>query len=176
MYLDGMHQSNDTRSTVFGHSRIGFLPTALHPNPTRALVVGLGAGTTPGAIAKFPGVEVDIVELSGTVVRGAHYFRIANQGVLSRPNVHLRVDDGRNFLLLSPAGRYDIITADVILPRHAGAANVYSAQYFELVKRALKDDGIVLQWNGGDTASEYALILRTFRQVFPDMTLGATAA
>jgi spermidine synthase len=171
MYLDGMHQSNDMRSTVFGHSRIGFLPTALHPNPTRALVVGLGAGTTPGAIAKFPGVDVDIVELSGTVVRGAHYFRIANQGVLTRPNVHLRVDDGRNFLLLSPAGRYDIITADVILPRHAGAANVYSAEYFELVKRALKDDGIALQWNGGDTASEYALILRTFRQVFPDMTL-----
>ncbi|MCC6162266.1 MAG: fused MFS/spermidine synthase [Acidobacteria bacterium] len=171
MYLDGMHQSNDARSTVFGHSRIGFLPTALHPHPTRALVVGLGAGTTPGAIATFPGVQVDVVELSGTVVKGAHYFRMANQDVLARPNVHLRVDDGRNFLLLSPPKQYDIITADVILPRHAGAANVYSVQYFELVKRALKDDGIVLQWNGGDTASEYALILRTFRQVFPDMTL-----
>lgn len=171
MYLDGMHQSNDMRSTVFGHSRIGFLPTALHPNPTRALVVGLGAGTTPGAIARFPGVQVDVVELSSTVVKGAHYFRMANQGVLARPNVHLRVDDGRNFLLLSPPAQYDIVTADVILPRHAGAANVYSVQYFELVKRALKDDGIALQWNGGETASEYALILRTFRQVFPHMTL-----
>lgn len=171
MYLDGMHQSNDMRSTVFGHSRIGFLPTALHPNPTRALVVGLGAGTTPGAIAMFPTVDVDVVELSDTVVRGARFFRMANRDVLSKPNVHLRVDDGRNFLLLSPPKQYDIITADVILPRHAGAANVYSVQYFELVKRALKDDGIVLQWNGGDTASEYALILRTFRQVFPDMTL-----
>ncbi len=171
MYLDGMHQSNDMRSTVFSHSRIGFLPIALHPNPTRALVVGLGAGTTPGAIARFPGVDVDVVELSDTVIKGAHYFRTANQGVLTRPNVHLRVDDGRNFLLLSPPRQYDVITADVILPRHAGAANVYSVQYFELVKRALKDDGIALQWNGGDTASEYALILRTFRQVFPEMTL-----
>ncbi len=171
MYLDGMHQSNDMRSTVFGHSRIGFLPTALHPNPTRALVVGLGAGTTPGAIAMFPNVQVDVVELSDTVVRGARFFRAANRDVLSKPNVRLRVDDGRNFLLLSPPKQYDIITADVILPRHAGAANVYSVQYFELVKRALKDDGIVLQWNGGDTATEYALILRTFRQVFPNMTL-----
>lgn len=171
MYLDGMHQSNDMRSTVFGHSRIGFLPTALHPNPRRALVVGLGAGTTPGAIAMFPTVDVDVVELSDTVVRGARFFRMANRDVLSKPNVHLRVDDGRNFLLLSPPKQYDIITADVILPRHAGAANVYSVQYFELVKRALKDDGIVLQWNGGDTATEYALILRTFRQVFPHMTL-----
>jgi spermidine synthase len=171
MYLDGMHQSNDMPSTVFSHSRIGFLPTALHPNPTRALVVGLGAGTTPGAIAKFPGVAVDVVELSGTVVDGARFFRMANQGVLTRPNAHLRVDDGRNFLLLSPPKQYDIITADVILPRHAGAANVYSVEYFELVRRALKDDGIVLQWNGGETATEYALILRTFRRVFPDMTL-----
>lgn len=169
MYLDGMHQSNDLHT--FGHSRIGFLPTALHPNPTRALVVGLGAGTTPGAIAMFPNVQVDVVELSGTVVKGARFFRAANRDVLARPNVHLRVDDGRNFLLLSPPKQYDIITADIILPRHAGAANVYSVQYFELVKRALKDDGIVLQWNGGDTATEYALILRTFRQVFPEMTL-----
>lgn len=171
MYLDGMHQSNDQPSTVFVHRRIGFLPTALHPNPTRALVVGLGAGTTPGAVARFAGVEVDVVELSQTVVRGARYFRMANLDVLARPNVHLRVDDGRNFLLLSPEKQYDIITADVILPRHAGAGNVYSVQYFELVKRALKDDGFVLQWNGGDTRAEYAMILRTFMQVFPHTTL-----
>lgn len=171
MYLDGMHQSNDQLSTLFVHRRIGFLPTALHPNPQRALVVGLGAGTTPGAIARFPGVEVDVVELSRTVVQGARYFRMANFNIFERPNVHLRVDDGRNFLLLTEPKRYDIITADVILPRHAGAGNVYSIQYFELARRALKDDGFVLQWNGGDTREEYALILRTFLQVFPHATL-----
>jgi spermidine synthase len=171
MYLDGMHQSNDQPSTLFVHRRIGFLPTALHPNPTRALVVGLGARTTPGAVARFDGVDVDVVELSQSVVRGARYFRMANFDVFARPNVHLRVDDGRNFLLLSPPKQYDIITADVILPRHAGAGNVYSVQYFELVRRALKDDGFVLQWNGGDTKAEYAMILRTFMQVFPHTTL-----
>lgn len=171
MYLDGMHQSNDQPSTLFVHRRIGFLPTALHPNPTRALVVGLGAGTTPGAVARFDDVEVDVVELSQSVVRGARYFRMANFDVFAQPNVHLRVDDGRNFLLLSPPRQYDIITADVILPRHAGAGNVYSVQYFELVRRALKDDGFVLQWNGGDTKAEYAMILRTFMQVFPHTTL-----
>ncbi len=171
MYLDGMHQSNDHPSTVFVHRRIGFLPTALHPNPKRALVVGLGAGTTPGAIARFPDVNVDVVELSPSVVRGARYFRMVNFDVFSRPNVSLRVDDGRNFLLLSAEKQYDVITADVILPRHAGAGNVYSVQYFELVRRALKDDGFVLQWNGGDTRSEYAMILRTFMRVFPHTTL-----
>lgn len=171
MYLDGMHQSNDQPSTVFVHRRIGFLPTALHPDPTRVLVVGLGAGTTPGAVARFPGVEVDVVELSQSVVRGARYFRMANFDIFARPNVHLRVDDGRNFLLLSPEKQYDVITADVILPRHAGAGNVYSVQYFELVRRALKDDGFALQWNGGDTRGEYAMILRTFMQVFPHTTL-----
>jgi spermidine synthase len=171
MYLDGMHQSNDAPSTLFVHRRIGFLPTALHPNPQRALVVGLGAGTTPGAIARFPNVEVDVVELSSSVVAGARYFRQANFDLFARPNVHLRVDDGRNFLLLSEPKQYDIITADVILPRHAGAGNVYSVQYFELVKRALKDDGFALQWNGGDTRTEYAIILRTFMEVFPHTTL-----
>ena len=171
MYLDGMHQSNDMRSTVFGHSRIGFLPTALHPNPTRALVVGWAPGPRLARSPKFPGVDVDIVELSGTVVRGAHYFRIANQGVLTRPNVHLRVDDGRNFLLLSPAGalRHHHGGRDPASARRRGQRLLGGVLRTRETGAERRWDRPAVEWR--DTASEYALILRTFRQVFPDMTL-----
>ena len=47
----------------------------------------------------------------------------------------LHVDDGRNFLLMSRK-KYDVITADIILPRHAGAGALYSREYYELVRDA----------------------------------------
>jgi spermidine synthase len=172
MYLDGMHQASDLPQMAFVHHRIGAMPVMLHPNPKTALVVGLGGGATAGAVARFPGLEVDVVELSGAVVEGAAFFSHINFGLLERPSVTLRVDDGRNFLMTTRK-KYDIITADIILPRHAGAGALYSREYFQLVRNALSDDGLVLQWNGAEADTTYRNILRTFLSVFPEMTLWA---
>ena len=91
-------------------------------------------------------------------------------GVLNQPNVRVRVDDGRNFLALS-GEQFDVITADIIQPIHAGAGHLYSREYFELVRQALKPGGIALQWIGHRERSHYTLIMRTFLEVFPDATL-----
>jgi spermidine synthase len=170
LYLDGMHQSDDLGSTAFVHHRIGALPVMLHPAPHKALVVGLGGGATPGAAARFSGVHVDVVELSAAVVEGSDYFKHINFNLLERPNVSLRVDDGRNYLLTTRE-KYDVITADIILPRHAGAGALYAKEYFELVRNALTEDGLALQWNGAPTLTPYKLIMRTFMSVFPYTTL-----
>ena len=45
--------------------------------------------------------------------------------VLSRPNVRLTIDDGRNYLLRNRTP-YDVVTADVVHPYDAGATNLYS--------------------------------------------------
>ena len=169
MYLDGNHQANDSPGAAFVHHRIGALPVMLHPNPKTALVIGLGGGATPGAVARM-GVTTDVVELSKAVVAGSDHFRHINFDLLSRPNVRLHVDDGRNFMMMSRK-KYDVITADIILPRHAGAGSLYSKEYYELVRSRLADGGLAMQWNGGDTATEYKLLLRTFMSVFPHTTL-----
>ena len=65
--------------------------------------------------------------------------------------------------------RYDVVTADVILPIYAGSGNLYSAEYFRLIRRVLKPGGMVLQWVAG-TEAEYKLIARTFLSVFPQTT------
>jgi spermidine synthase len=101
------------------HAEIGHLPMLLHPDPKRALVVGLGGGVTAGAVSTHQ-TTVDVVELAHSVVSAAPYFSHVNFDVLRRPNVRLRVDDGRNHLLLT-SERYDVVTADIIQPVHAGA-------------------------------------------------------
>jgi spermidine synthase len=171
LYVNGMHQASDTPSMVNYHRLIGTLPVAVHPDPRRALVIGAGGGATAGAVAAFsPGTHVDVVELSPAVVEAARRFSGINQNLLERPNVRLRVDDGRNYMLLTPE-RYDLVTADVILPVHAGAGNLYSVEYYRLMRRVLNNRGIALQWIGSTGETEYKLIMRTFVSVFPHTTL-----
>jgi spermidine synthase len=169
MTLEGNHQADDAPGMIDTHRRIGHLPMVIHPQAREALVIGLGGGATAGAVSMHTGAHVDVVELSEAVVRGARYFTSVNNDVLHRRNVALHVDDGRNYLLLTKK-KYDVITADLILPIHAGSGNLYSAEYFTLVRNALKDDGVALQWVWG-TEAEYKTIMRTFLSVFPEATV-----
>jgi spermidine synthase len=169
--VNGNHQSSTGGAMVYDHHRIGHLPMTLHPNPRRALVIGLGGGATAGAVSIHEGVDVDVVELSAAVVRGAAYFGDINYQFFSRPNAHLRTDDGRNYMMLT-GRKYDVVTADVIHPIYAGSGNLYSAEYFRLIRSVLKPGGLVLQWAAG-TDAEYKLIARTFASVFPETTVWA---
>lgn len=127
---------------------------------------------TAGALSLVDGLTLDLVELSDSVVRAARWFRHANEDVLNRPNVRLRVDDGHSYLL-STRERYDIVTADIIQPIHAGAGLLYSAEYFRLARHVLAPGGIMLQWIGNRPVSQYNLIARTFLDVFPHATVWA---
>ena len=170
LYLDGLHQANDQPAMVALHRAIGHLPMVLHGAPKDVLVVGMGGGATPGAVSQYPEAKVEVVELSDSVRKAAPFFAHVNYDLLNRPNVHVRIDDGRNFLSLTTR-RFDVITADIIQPGHAGAGHVYSKEYFTLVRNALTDNGVVLQWIGHRPYIEYTLIMRTFLEVFPHATL-----
>lgn len=175
MYINGQPQASTVDFIANYHKLIGHLAVLLHPHPQRALVIGLGGGATAGAVAAHSGVQVDLVELSDAVVGAAPLFSSINGDVLSRPNVHLRVDDGRNFLLLH-GGPYDVITADVIRPAHAGASGVYSKEYYALARDALSDNGIMLQWLEQLSEDQYKMLMRSFVETFPYVTLWANGS
>jgi spermidine synthase len=146
---------------------------AVHPDPEDALVIGLGGGATAGGVAAFGYRDVDVVELADEVVQGSRlFFSDVTGDVLNQPNVDVRIDDGRNYMLTTDK-KYDVITADIIVPEHAGAANVWSVDYWRVARDALKDDGIMMQWLPGRNATEYRLIMRSFLEAFPNATLWA---
>jgi predicted membrane-bound spermidine synthase len=171
LFTNSRGQTNDAPDLVRYHRVMGHLAALLAPSSApRALVVGLGAGATPGALAQHNGAQIDVVELSEAVIAAAPHFAVANLDVLHQPNVHLSVDDGRNFLLRNRAP-YDVVTADVVHPYDAGATNLYSVEYFRLVERSLRPDGVMVQWVSPGTAYEHALIVRTFLSAFPHGSL-----
>jgi spermidine synthase len=175
LYLNGQPQASTLPMIAGFHQLIGHTGMLMRPDARRALVIGLGGGATPGALAQHEQVRVDVVELSSAVVEAAPYFAAINGGVLGRPNVRLHVDDGRNFLLLSDE-TYDVITADIIRPRHAGASNLYSVEYYRLAKDALADDGVMVQWLEQTSERQYKLLLRSFLEVFPHVSVWANGA
>ena len=150
MTINGNHQASTDESTAYVHRRIGHLPMAIHPGPRTALVIGLGGGATAGAVSINDGVDVDVVELAGSVVRGARFLESIHYGVLSRPNVHLRVNDGSNYLMLS-ARRVDVLTTDTIYA--ICRLGEPTGEYFRLMRRVLNPGG--RECGGGRHRAEY---------------------
>ncbi|MCS6802027.1 MAG: fused MFS/spermidine synthase [Chloroflexota bacterium] len=171
LYINSEHQGTDRGSGLQFHYRLGHLGSLLHPEPRDVLVIGMGVGATPGAAALYPESRVRVVELYPGVVEAARLFRHINYDVHRRPNVAIEVNDGRNFLLLSRQ-KFDVIQADPILPTNAGAANLYSTDYYKLARSALNDDGLMVQWLTNTLpGAAYRMLLRSFLDAFPYATL-----
>ncbi len=158
-------------SGLYYHRWLGHLGAIAHPAPRSALVIGLGGGATAGAMALHPNLSVHVVELSDGVLAAANsVLTDDNYGLFTKPQVTQEVNDGRNHLLVS--GRtYDVIEADIVEPRHAGASVLYSYEYFDSARRALNPGGIMVQWLGSPGSDAYRWTLATFRRVFPHVSL-----
>jgi spermidine synthase len=167
LFIDGLHQASDNPAMVRIHRVIGHLAMVLHRNPQNVLVIGLGGGATAGVVTQYPGARLHVVELSDSVRRAASLFAHVNYGVTTRPDIRIHREDARTFLA-STANRFDVITADIIQPTHAGAGGLYSREYFQRVRDRLEPGGLVLQWVGQREVSHYQIIVRTFMDVFPE--------
>jgi spermidine synthase len=156
---------------------LGHLPMLLHPRPERALVIGLGSGVTAGAMAQHPVLKaLDVVELEPAVIRASAFFTHVNRDVLRDPKVRVVVADGRNFILASDA-KYDVISSEPSNPWMAGVANLFSREFYELARRRLAEDGLMIQWIHGYSLfpRDLQMVVNTFRSVFPHATVWWTA-
>ncbi|HVG06970.1 MAG TPA: fused MFS/spermidine synthase [Thermoanaerobaculia bacterium] len=147
----------------------GLVGSMLHPDPRRALVIGLGTGSTAGWLAAVPSMErVDVVEMEPAVVRVAELLAPVNQNALSNPKVRLTIGDGRELLLTSPE-RYDVIFSEPSNPYRAGIASLFTRELYEAASNRLRPGGIFLQWLQGYEvdAEVVATVYATLSSVFP---------
>ena len=132
------------------HVLIGLVPSLVADEEPRSLAVGFGIGSSSYAmLADRASGGVTTVELCG-----GHFVvadRIAAQGhpefvVLRDDERHDRVvGDGRNHLLRAD-GTYDAVVVDTLRVTSSFSGQHYSRQFYELVSRALTDDGVFAQW------------------------------
>jgi spermidine synthase len=172
---NGKFQGNDSEE-VQDNRGFAYLPALFAKNKDNALVIGLGTGTTTGAVSAFGFKSVDVAELSPAITDYAGTtFKKVNRNVLGDPRVHVLLEDGRNVLLLGNK-RYDLITIEVTSIWFAGAANLYNREFYRLVNMRLSDGGFLQQWLQLHHTNRrtVATIIATMREAFPHMALFVT--
>ncbi len=151
------------------------LPILLHRKPQDLLVVCFGMGTTLRSARAHRYLNCDAVELIPETYQCFKYFHSDGPEILADPKVRHFADDGRNFLLMRPK-KYDIITMDPAPPLwSAGTVNLYTREFFELCRRRLNRDGIMMTWLPGGNFSECRMIMATFKEVFPNSYVFGTS-
>ena len=135
----------------------------LNPSPNRMLIIGLGGGVLPMALAALrPQASVEVVEIDPAVVKVARrYF-----GFAESDNLRVHVQDARVFTRrASQAGpAYDLIMLDAFgadyIPEH-----LMTREFLQEVKALLQEDG-VLAANTFATSKLYDHESVTYRDVF----------
>ena len=95
-----------------------------------------------------------------------------HSSVLEDPRVRVIPTDGRNYILATPE-LYDVITAEPSNPWIAGIANLYTREFYQVIKSKIKDDGIFAQWfhNYSMSPDDFRMVFRTFAEAFPYVSL-----
>lgn len=172
LYTNGKFQGDDGPEMP-AQRRFAHFPSLFVRREHRALVVGLGTGTTLGTIAAYPYDHIDVAEISPSIVEAARlFFKGPSMGALDDPRVSLHLNDGRNVLLVATEP-YDLITIELTSVWFAGAASLYSREFYELAKARMTPGGILQQWVQLHhiRRSELAVIIRTLKTVLPHVAL-----
>jgi spermidine synthase len=151
------------------------LPVAFAPAPKRALLISYGVGTTAQSLTGVPSLQsIDVVDISRDNVELSRLRDFGGRHPLDDPRLHVHIEDGR-FFLLTTRQKFDLVTAEPPPPKHAGIVNLYSREYFGLIRDRLNEGGLATYWlpisqvDGSDSRS----LLGAFCSVFDDCTLWA---
>jgi len=174
MFTDGFSMSSTSVASRRYMKAYVYLPVAIHPGLRSALLISYGTGSTARALADTRELErIDVVDISPDVLEMSRVvYPKAEDDPLEDPRVHVHVEDGR-FYLQTTERRYDLVTSEPPPPKYAGVVNLYSREYFELVRRRLAPGGITTYWLPvhGLSESDTRSIVRAFCDVFDDCTL-----
>ncbi len=185
VFVNGLSQSTipyggaDTAYAGGIHTALGTLPVMIHPDPRDAAVIGLGSGDTAYGVAGRPDLEritvIEIIRPQLPTLQALNRQRPDGglTGLLTDPRVNHVFADGRVHLLRG--GRfYDIIEADAMRPRSAYAGNLYSEEYFTLLRDRLKPGGLATTWEA--TPRVRTAFMNVFPHVLslPDILIGST--
>jgi spermidine synthase len=190
-YKEGMHTTVTTELSVDGNIFLrvngktdaslamdmrtqllsGYLPMFFSKNPESVLVVGQGSGVTLGAVEQFPAKDIDLVEISPTVIEGSRFFDPFNHQALGDPRLRIILEDGRNHITLTEK-KYDVIISEPSNPWISGIGALFTGDFYKLANTRLKPGGIMCIWMHTNMSPEsFKSISHAFLSVFPNVTM-----
>ena len=108
----------------------GLIGAALHPEPKKSMVIGLGTGSSAGWLAEVKTMErVDVVEIEPAILDVAKACTGVNRNVLENPKINLMIADARE-VLTTTRNTYDLIFSEPSNPYRAGIASLYTREFY----------------------------------------------
>jgi spermidine synthase len=171
VFVNGLGQS--TVPFYDFHITLGMVPAMVHPDPKDIAIIGMGAGATLFAAGGRQDTEtLTCIEIVKPLVltlmdhEDRHNYP-GLQSVFNDRRIHYVFGDGRS-VILNGDKKYDIIEADALRTTSAYSGNLFSYEYFELLRNHLKPGGIAV------TAAPTQRIINGFVKVFPNAVLVRT--
>jgi spermidine synthase len=156
------------------HVLLAALPVLMHEGPSEnSFVVGYGSGTTVGSLAAFKEIKaITVAELEPAVLAAGKCFAATGRLPTDNHAVDLKINDARCELAGSQR-QYDVICSQPPDPWVNGSSQLFTREFFQLVKQHLKPKGLFCQWVQLYSLSPRYLgvVLRTFAGVFPQVVL-----
>ena len=164
LFSNGIGQSSVPYGGI--HTEIGLLSVALHPAPERVAIIGLGSGDTLFAAGGRPETRsltsIEIIAPQLQTLRGlfVEWPYGGLHSILEDERIRYVFSDGRR-VIMQGGERYDVIEADALQPVAAYSGNLYSEEYFTLLREHLEPGGLAVSW------APTPRTRRTFAKVFP---------
>lgn len=167
VFVNGIGQSEIPYGGV--HTMLGMVPVMIHPDPKRVAVIGLGSGDTVFAAGgRTETAQVTCIEIIGSQLATLQMLNRDHKNnsletLLANTKISYVFTDGRAYINLGNTN-YDVIEADALRPDSAYAGNLYSYEYFTLLKNHLNPGGLAVTWAPTQRVKD------TFVKVFPYIT------
>jgi spermidine synthase len=166
LYING---TNITRLTIVT-KLLAYVPKAARPDATTMLSICFGMGTTYRSAITL-GLHTTAVDLDPTEPSVMSWFYPDASTYLHSPLGQVVINDGRNYVRLSDK-RYDIIAIDSPPPIwSAGAVVLLTQEFYQEAAQRLTPGGLLATYLPLQQPQMEKLVLRTFRSVFPYMTV-----
>lgn len=173
LVTDGYSMSGTALPSQRYMSLFAHIPLALHPEPRDALLISFGVGITAKALTRAPELKrIDVVDISRDILEMSFTIAKGSDNALTDPRVRVHVEDGRYFLQTTER-EYDLITGEPPPPAAAGVVNLYTVEYFRLLRGRLREGGVASYWLPVEQLAleDSKEIVRSFCTAFDDCTL-----
>src|SRR6185436_9870646 len=89
--------------------------------------------------------NIDCIEIEPAVYDAAPRFAAINRKSYENPRLHMTFNDARNYMNMTRK-TYDIIISEPSNPWIAGAASLFTAEFYDRAAEVLKPNGVFAQW------------------------------
>lgn len=143
-YLNGLaHGGRPSNDPEFTQRAVEAMTYA--KSNAQILIIGYGTGAIAEGVLKSPEVKkLTIVELNHSAIANLRKLP-ALKSVIRDPRVELVIDDGRRFLNRMKS-KYDVVLMDPLRSKTAYSTNIYSTEFFALVRKHLNPGGALMVW------------------------------